>query len=83
MAAATEPRETLGLEDLPYPITSDIFQGMIEHELIPVEKRVYLWDGRLYEKMAKTLPHAASPESSSRAERGWRALFWRRISSTG
>ncbi|MCA1685445.1 MAG: Uma2 family endonuclease, partial [Planctomycetia bacterium] len=59
MATATEPIETVGLEDIPYPITSDVFEHMIEHGLIPVEKRVYLWDGRLYEKMAKTPPHAA------------------------
>ena len=31
---------------------------MVEKGLIPTERRVYLWDGKLYEKMAKTQAHS-------------------------
>jgi Uma2 family endonuclease len=42
----------------PYLITSDQFERMIKSGDFPEDARVFLWDGRLYEKMAKTLAHA-------------------------
>jgi hypothetical protein len=59
MATATAPPVTEETGDRPYLITSDQFEQMIEAGVFPCESGVYLWDGRLYEKMSKTLWHAA------------------------
>lgn len=40
-------------------MTDDVLTHMIEHNLIPPDRRVFLWDGRLLEKMAKSKPHYA------------------------
>ncbi len=45
--------------DRPYAISADTFHAMIEAEVFPDETRVYLQDGRIYEKMAKTKPHSS------------------------
>jgi len=36
-----------------------VYVQMVEQGLIPRDRRVFLWGGRLYEKMAKTKAHAA------------------------
>ena len=63
MATATEtPAKTqddLG-GDAPYPITADQYVAMVEAGIIPYDRPVYLWGGRLLEKMAKTSAHAAA-----------------------
>jgi hypothetical protein len=59
MATATDALVTEGFDETPYPLTSDVFCQMIEQGLIPRDRRVFLWDGRLYEKMAKSKRHAA------------------------
>jgi Uma2 family endonuclease len=46
------PRSSSG--DVPYDLTIDLVSRMVESGLIPPDRRVYLLDGRLYEKMAKT-----------------------------
>ena len=56
---ATEAIEASVSEEAPYPITSDVYVQMVEQGLIPSERRVFLWGGRLFEKMAKTKAHAA------------------------
>ena len=56
----TEIEAPLVLPDVTYPITSDVYDEMVEKGLIPTERRVYLWAGRLYEKMAKTQAHAVA-----------------------
>src|SRR4051794_21318924 len=43
--------------DVPYDLTTDLFSRMVESGLIPQDRRVYLCNGRLYEKMAKTKAH--------------------------
>lgn len=62
MATATEPTRTIEasqeLEGHPVDLTADQFFGMIESSLFAPESRVFLWDGRVYEKMAKTPAHA-------------------------
>ena len=58
MTTALAPPPTAEMLDTPYPITADLFQLMVEREIFPPESRVFLWDGRLYEKMAKTQAHA-------------------------
>ena len=61
MAPITEPTRigSLAEETVPYPITSDLFQEMIERGLIPEDRRVFLRGGRLYEKTLKTTAQAA------------------------
>ncbi|MBX6311325.1 MAG: Uma2 family endonuclease [Isosphaeraceae bacterium] len=63
MATVAEMLVTSGFEEAPYPLTSDVFCQMIEQGLIPRDRRVFLWGGRLYEKMAKTKAHAAVPNA--------------------
>ncbi len=63
----------------PYPLSSDDFFRMVELGLIPADRRVFLRDGRLYEKMAKTVAHAATAVAIQEALRrrlppGW--LLW-------
>jgi Uma2 family endonuclease len=43
--------------DVPYDLTIDLFSRMVESGLIPRDRRVFLSNGRLYEKMAKTKAH--------------------------
>ena len=64
-ALATTPTEEI--QASPYPITSDLFEQMIAQGLFPSDSRVFLWGGRLYEKMAKTLPHASTHNAWNRA----------------
>ncbi len=45
---------------MPYLITADVFRKMLEAEVFADEDRVELWDGRIYEKMAKTQAHAVT-----------------------
>jgi Uma2 family endonuclease len=42
----------------PPKITSDQFFALAEAGVFDVEQRVFLWDGRIIAKMAKTVPHA-------------------------
>ncbi len=65
--------------DLPYDLTVDLFSQMVELGLIPRDRRVYLFDGRLYEKMAKTRAHGYVGAAINRAINlrlpdGW--SFW-------
>ena len=46
--------------DVPYRLSSDEFFRMIEAEVFDPDRRIYLWDGRIYEAMAKTVPHFVS-----------------------
>jgi Uma2 family endonuclease len=43
--------------DVPYDLTIDLFSRMVESGLIPRDRRVFLINGRLYEKMTKTKAH--------------------------
>ena len=47
-------------EVVPYLFTTDEFYRLLESEFFPREARVWLWEGRIYEKMAKTQAHAVS-----------------------
>jgi Uma2 family endonuclease len=63
MSAATEPTPAEAVlgpgpeSDPRFDLTIDLFARMIDAGLISKESRVYLQDGRLYEKMAKSNPH--------------------------
>lgn len=48
------------VEDRPFAITAGQFFAMIEAGVFPEEARVYLQDGRIMEKMAKSRPHSWS-----------------------
>ena len=41
-------------------VTSEMFFQMIDAGVFSPERRVFLWAGRLYEKMAKTPAHATT-----------------------
>jgi hypothetical protein len=67
MATATEPARP-GTEPasaqapattVPYDLTIDVVSRMVESGLIPRRRRVFLLQGRLYEKMAKTRAHGS------------------------
>ncbi len=45
--------------DTPYDLTIDLVSRMVESGLIPQDRRIFLHDGRLYEKMAKTKAHGS------------------------
>ena len=53
--------------DVPYDLTIDLFSRMVESGLIPRDRRVFLSDGRLYEKMAKTKAHGSIGAAVTRA----------------
>lgn len=80
MATASDPMAgTPPFEGMPVDITSDLFFGMIEAGLISRERPYYLWDGRIFEKMAKTVSHATTAVRVHEALRhrlpgGW--LIW-------
>jgi Uma2 family endonuclease len=60
MATVTEPTPLAnGATHYPFDLTIDVFSQMVELGLIPRDRRVYLRDGRLYEKMAKTRAHGS------------------------
>src|SRR5262249_8289097 len=53
--------------DVPYDLTIDLFSRMVESGLIPQDRRVFLSNGRLYEKMAKTKAHGSIRAAVTRA----------------
>ncbi len=52
-------------EESPYLFSVDDFYRMIELDIFPRESRVGLWNGRIYEKMAKTQAHAVASINAS------------------
>jgi hypothetical protein len=67
MATVAEAPVTGEVEVMPYPITSDVYFQMVEQGLIPQDRRVFLWGGRLYEKLAKTKAHSAVQNAWNRS----------------
>src|SRR4051794_13957460 len=47
-------------EGVPYRLSADDYFRMVEADIIPSDRRVGLWNGQLYEKMAKSLRHAVA-----------------------
>ena len=61
---------------VPFLLRAEAFHQMIDSGILRPEDRVELWDGRIYEKMAKTQAHAASGINVTMAlapvlPRGW------------
>jgi Uma2 family endonuclease len=68
MATAIEPATVQApAVNVPYDLTIDLVSRMVETGLIPRDRRVYLRDGRLYEKMAKTKAHGSVGAAVTRA----------------
>ena len=59
MATVADMPLMSGFEETPYLITTELFTQMVEQGMIPRDRRVFLWGGRLYEKMAKSKAHSA------------------------
>jgi methylaspartate ammonia-lyase len=68
----SEPPTEVGLGDERFAISSKMFAEMVDAGLIPRDCRVFLREGGLYEKMAKTKAHAAIQD-------GVAGALWRRI----
>ena len=71
---AAPPRTSSG--DVPYDLTIDLVSRMVESGLIPLDRRIFLLEGRLYEKMAKTKAHgyvgaAVTRAVNRRLPEGW------------
>jgi Uma2 family endonuclease len=58
LPATASEMPTADVVDPLYRITADDFQRMVEAGVLPADRRIYLWDGVLCEKMAKTRAHA-------------------------
>lgn len=68
MATVTEAAPAIATAtNVPYDVTIDLFSRMVELGLIPRDRRIYLQDGRLYEKMAKSKAHGSVGASLNRA----------------
>lgn len=65
-ATAVAPSQAQGA-DVPYDLTIDVFSRIVESGLIPRDRRVFLINGRLYEKMAKTMAHGSIGAAVTRA----------------
>ncbi|MFM7132635.1 MAG: Uma2 family endonuclease [bacterium] len=60
MATVTAESQSASLFDsIPFDLTVEIYERMIEAGLIPPDRRLYLQSGRLFEKMAKTKAHGS------------------------
>lgn len=53
--------------DAPFDLTIDLFARMVDSGLLPSDRLVYLRDGRLFEKMAKTRAHGYVGAAVNRA----------------
>jgi Uma2 family endonuclease len=69
MATATEvqPPPVAPAADVPFDLTVDLFSRMVDADFIPRDRRVFLRDGRLFEKMAKTRAHGSVGAAVTRA----------------
>jgi len=80
MATATDPtpaQADVGEEqDRVVDLTSDEFFGMVEAGLFDEDRRVYLWGGRICEKMAKTVSHAFTSIRVTEAIRAQMPAGW-------
>ena len=47
-------------EGLPYRLSANDYFRMVDADIIPTERRVGLWEGYLYEKMAKKMAHSGA-----------------------
>ncbi|MFO0949910.1 MAG: hypothetical protein U0835_01920 [Isosphaeraceae bacterium] len=45
---------------VPYRLSSSEYFRMVDAGIIPPDRRVGLWEGQLYEKMAKKIAHAGA-----------------------
>ena len=79
MATAIAPPPELTSDEAVVDLTTPEFFAMIEAGFFPPDRRVFLWNGRLCEKMAKTAAHATTSVAihqalTRRLPDGW--LLW-------
>jgi Uma2 family endonuclease len=84
MATATLPKSDAETPSgpapgLPYRLSADDYFRMVENDIIPADRRVGLWEGQLYEKMARKLPHSGASSKAAHTlirvlPAGW--CFW-------
>ncbi len=68
MATVTEtPTIPTQAAEAPFDLTVDLFSRMVESGLLPRDRRIFLHDGRLFEKMAKTKAHGYVGAAVTRA----------------
>jgi Uma2 family endonuclease len=65
MATVTEPSTSTTPIEAPFDISTEMFTAMIERDVFPHKNRIFLRDGRLYEKMSKTKSHGSVGASLS------------------
>ena len=63
-------------ERAPFAITANAFLKMLEAEVFGDDERLELWDGWIYEKMAKTQAHAIAANKANRALFGVLPAGW-------
>jgi Uma2 family endonuclease len=79
MATATLHSSDLSTEHLdrtPYRMTAEQYFRAIEADVFPPDHRIELWDGRIYEKMAKKKPHFVSSTKVAGALFRWLPAGW-------
>src|SRR5437868_3140370 len=54
-------------EGVPYRLSAEDYVRMVDVDIIPLERRVGVWNGQLYEKMPKTLAHCTASSLISSA----------------
>jgi Uma2 family endonuclease len=59
-ATSIGPMPAIEPESVPFRLTADDYFRLVESGIIPGDRRVWLWGGYLYEKMAKKQAHAVS-----------------------
>jgi Uma2 family endonuclease len=60
MATITQPEPQARTDVpriVPFEMTVELFERIVEAGLLPQDRPIFLWDGRLCEKMAKTVAH--------------------------
>lgn len=67
MATATDTSAPTVRTEQPFDISTEMFSTMIERAVFPQKNRIFLRDGRLYEKMSKTKPHGSVGASLNHA----------------
>jgi len=75
-SAIKTPRSKAPPTEAPFDLDIELFARMVESGLIPRDRRVFLRQGRLFEKMAKTKAHgyvgaAVNWAVASRLPKGW------------
>ena len=64
------------VEETPYRFSAREFYAMIDAGIFPRESRIELWEGQIYEKMAKSRPHSTAGQRCGLALTRWLPTGW-------